>query len=138
MNKLQIRTQMRNFLSGITPKDRHTRSLAACRLLIATREFKNAQTIMIFMSMSSEVETSTLAVQAWQEGKNIAVPRIDWEGKRMEAIEIKSLEVDMESTRAENSKVEVMQPTKGMVVPLGLIDMVVVPGLAFDRQGGRV
>ena len=72
--------------------------MAACQQLTATREFKNAQTIMIFMSMPEELETATLAVRAWQEGKNIAVPRIDWNAKRMEPVEIRSLDVGMRTT----------------------------------------
>ena len=75
MNKNQIRANMKTFLAGLSAGERHIRSLAACQHLIGAREFKNSQTIMIFMSMPSEVETSTLAVKAWQEGKNIAVPR---------------------------------------------------------------
>jgi len=51
MNKNQIRVNMKLFLQGLSAHDRHVRSLAACQHLISTREFKNAQTIMIFMSM---------------------------------------------------------------------------------------
>jgi 5-formyltetrahydrofolate cyclo-ligase len=99
---------------------------------------------MIFMSMPSEVETSTLAVRAWQEGKNIAVPRIDWEAKRMEPVEIKSLDVGIQSSGPAapqgnaGAPIMIRQPTEGKVVPLGLIDMIVIPGLAFDRTGYRV
>jgi len=133
MNKSQIRADMNGFLTGLSPADRHARSMAACHQLISTREFKNAQMIMIFMSMPSELETSTLAVRSWQEGKNIAVPRLDWHSKRMEPVEIRSLDVGMKMTGP-----GVREPVTGTVVPLGLIDMIVVPGLAFDRRGYRV
>ncbi len=133
MNKNQIRTQMKTFIAGLSPGDLHLRSIAACQQLIATREFKSAQMIMIFMSMPGEVETSTLAVKAWQECKNIAVPRIDWTDNRMEPVEIRSLDVGMKTTGP-----GVREPVDGTLVSLALIDMVVTPGLAFDRQGLRV
>ena len=133
MNKSQIRADMKAFLTGLSPADRHARSIAACHQLISTREFKNAQMIMIFMSMPSEVETSTLAVRAWQENKSIAVPRMDWHARRMEPVEIRSLDVGMQTTGP-----GIREPVTGTTVSLGLIDMVVVPGLAFDRQGYRV
>src|SRR3954468_17708112 len=95
MIKTEIRARMKAFLGGLTPQDRHMRSLAACQQLMSTREVKSAQTIMIFMSMPTEVANSTLAVKSWQEGKNIAVPRVDWNAKRMEPVEIKSLDVGM-------------------------------------------
>ncbi len=133
MNKNDIRIGMKAFLAGLTAADRHARSIAACQQLMSTREFKAAQTIMIFMSMPTEVETSTLAIKAWQEGKNVAVPRVDWAGKRMEPVEICSLDVGMTTTGP-----GIREPITGKAVPLGCIDMVVVPGLAYDHKGYRV
>jgi 5-formyltetrahydrofolate cyclo-ligase len=141
MNKNVIRANMKDFLARMTPEERHARSLAACHNLITAREFKHAQMIMIFLSMPSEVETSTLAVKAWQEGKSIAAPRIDWNTKKMEPVEIRSLDVGMATkpvagAAAGNSGIR--EPVSGTTVPLALIDMVVIPGLAFDRRGYRV
>ncbi len=84
MSKSEIRATMKKFLAGISPEERHARSIAACHNLVTSREFKNAQTIMIFMSLPSEIEASTLAVKAWQECKTIAVPRVEWSSNRME------------------------------------------------------
>jgi 5-formyltetrahydrofolate cyclo-ligase len=133
MLKSQIRNDMKAFLTSLTPTDRHARSIAACQQFMTTREFKNAQMIMIFMSMPSELETGTLAVRAWQEGKSIAVPRVDWNAQRLEPVEIRSLDVGMRT-----SGPGVREPVSGTAVPLGLIDVVIVPGQAFDRQGYRV
>jgi 5-formyltetrahydrofolate cyclo-ligase len=131
--KGQIRADMKSFLAGLSPAERHARSLAACHQLAATREFKDAQLIMIYLSMPTELETSTLALRAWQEGKSIAVPRVDWNNNHMVPVEIRSLDVDMRTTGP-----GVREPVTGTVVPLGLIDLVVVPGQAFDRHGGRL
>ena len=133
MTKTQIRAEMKAFLGTIDAENRHRRSLDACAFLAATKEFRNAQTIMMFLSLEVEVETATLAVKAWAEGKSIAVPRVDWEGQRMDPLEIKSLDVGMRTARQ-----GVREPVDGRVVPLDSIDMVVVPGLAFDRRGYRV
>jgi 5-formyltetrahydrofolate cyclo-ligase len=138
MNKNQLRANMKLFLQGLSTQDRHVRSLAACQQLVSTREFKHAQTLMIFMSMPSEVETSTLAVKAWQEGKSIAVPRIDWDSKRMEPVEIRSLDVGMQTSGPAGTGIAIREPVDGTAVPLGVIDMVVIPGMAFDRNGFRV
>jgi 5-formyltetrahydrofolate cyclo-ligase len=133
MHKNQIRAAMKFFLAGLSPAERHARSIAACQQLLSTREFKHSQMIMIFLSMPTEVETSALAVKAWQEGKSVAAPRVDWDGKRMDPIEIRSLDVGMQTTVP-----GLREPVSGNSVPLGVIDMVVVPGLAFDRRGYRV
>ena len=133
MNKTQIRTNMRALLKNLPADERRQRSLAACELLAGTREFRNAQMIMLFLSMLSEIETSSLALKAWQEGKSIAVPRVDWESRRMDPLEIRSLDTGLQ-TVAQGYR----QPIEGTVVSLGLIDIVIIPGLAFDRKGFRV
>ena len=63
MQKNEMRASMKATLAGMTPAERHARSLAACQQLMATREFKSAQMIMIYMSMPGEVDTSPLAVK---------------------------------------------------------------------------
>lgn len=133
MTKPQIRTQMKAFLAGLSVMDRHKRSLDACALLSSIKEFKLAETIMLFLSMKSEVETSTLALRGWQEGKAIAVPRVDLMAQRMEPVEIRSLDTGLHET-----SLGVRQPLSGNAMPLAMIDLVVIPGLAFDRRGYRV
>jgi len=133
MSKIDIRATMRAFLKALSPEERHQRSVAACDRVAATREFHDAQMVMIFLSMPTEVETSALAMRAWQDGKSVAVPRVDWAAKRMEPVEIRSLDAGMQTIGP-----GFRQPIAGTVVPLGLIDMIVIPGLAFDRKGFRV
>ncbi|MEI8194551.1 MAG: 5-formyltetrahydrofolate cyclo-ligase [Phycisphaerae bacterium] len=128
-----IRANMKEFLDRLTPDERHRRSVEACAQLAATPQFRQAQLIMLFLSMPGEIETSTLALKAWAEGKSLAVPRVDWEAKHMVPVEINSLDTGLAT-----GKYGLREPSKGKVVPLDLIDMIVVPGLAFDRHGFRV
>lgn len=132
MSKNQIRADMQQLLKKITPEERHSRSLAACRNLLHLKEFKAAQMIMIFMSIPCEIETSPLAIQAWQEGKQIAVPRVDWDHHRMDPIEISSFDC------CEPGQKGIREPASGTSVPMALIDLIVVPGMSFDRCGFRV
>lgn len=132
-SKSHVRDQMKLFLAGLSASDRHARSLAACDNLAGTREFKRASTIMMFLSMKDEIETCTLAIRAWQEGKAVVVPRIHWSTTRMDPIQITSLETDVKE-----SALGFAEPIAGLPVPLGIIDMVIIPGLAFDGKGYRV
>ena len=133
MDKVTIRRNMKALLEKISPPDRHTRSLAACKRLAETAEFRAAQLIMLFLSMESEVETSTLAIQAWTAGKRIAVPRVFWEERAIEPVEIQSLDFSPQGKPAGPR-----EPVHGKLVSLGQIDLVVVPGKAFDRRGYRL
>ena len=133
MDKNRIRSQMREALKKLTPEERHTRSLAVCRRLEATSAFRAAQSVMLFFSMKSEVETAALALSAWQSGKSIVVPRVIWQERLIEPVEVNSLE-----TEASPHVPGLRQPKSGSPVSLSMIDIVAVPGLAFDLHGYRV
>jgi 5-formyltetrahydrofolate cyclo-ligase len=131
--KSQIRSHLRSVLSKLTESDRHAKSLAACALLASTPEFQAASTIMLFLSTPTEVDTATLALRAWQQGKTVVVPKVSWNARRMVPIEIGSLSSDqLQMSHG------VREPVAGNPVPLSMLDLVVVPGLGFTPAGYRI
>ena len=133
MQKNDLRKEMRSVLATITPEQRHIRSLDVCHQLQDTPEFRRAETIMLFLSMEQEVETSTLVLQAWKEGKTVALPRVRWAEREIEPVAIKSLD-----TSPNPSMQGLRDPVGGTPISLARIDLVAVPGLAFDRRGYRL
>ena len=133
MQKNDLRKEMRSVLASITPEQRHIRSLDVCHQLQDTPEFRRAETIMLFLSMEQEVETSTLVLQAWKEGKTVALPRVRWAEREIEPVAIKSLD-----TSPNPSMQGLRDPVGGTPISLARIDLVAVPGLAFDRRGYRL
>lgn len=117
----------------MTDADRAARSAAACRLLADQPEFRRSETVMLFLSLPTEVDTSPLAVQAWQAGKRVLAPSVSWEERRLAPIEIHSLTSGLETV-----EMGIRQPAEGALVPVGEIDLVVLPGLGFDEQGNRL
>lgn len=132
-NKAVIRRQLRERLAAMTDTDRHAKSLAACSFITSSREFANASTIMLYLSTAHEVDTSPLALRAWQAGKTVVVPKVSWDQKRMLPVEITSLHADMTT-----SGMGVREPVGGKPVLVNLIDLVVVPGLGFTNDGYRI
>lgn len=124
---------MRQKLAALTPAEWHERSVAACRNLLSTPEYARAEVVMIFLTMTCEVDTSHIALQAWNEMKRVLAPRVAWEQRRMLPTEINSLTSDVRE-----GVLGVRQPVEGMPVPVSDIDLLVVPGLAFDRHGNRL
>jgi 5-formyltetrahydrofolate cyclo-ligase len=131
--KAAIRRQLRETLAAMTDTDRHTKSLAACALIASSQEFAMASTIMLYLSTAHEVDTSPLALRAWQAGKTVVVPKVSWDQKRMLPVEITSLHADLTT-----SGLGVREPVGGKPVPNNLIDLVVVPGLGFTAKGFRI
>ena len=67
------------------------------------------------------------------EGKTALVPKVDEASHTMIAVAIDSLEAGLE-----RSRYGILEPTASEARPPGEIDLVIAPGLAFDRAGNRL
>jgi 5-formyltetrahydrofolate cyclo-ligase len=132
-NKTLIRRQLRETLSHMTDAVRHAKSVSACSLVTASPEFTSARVVMLYLSMPLEVETSNLALRAWQADKTVVVPKVSWDQRRMLPIEISSLTAGLTTTGQ-----GMREPMSGNPIPLNLIDLVIVPGLGFTNNGYRI
>ena len=132
-SKAVIRRQIREKLSRMTEPVRHAKSLAACSLVTASPEFNSARVIMLYLSMPLEVDTSNLALRAWQAGKAVVVPKVSWDQRRMLPVEITTLQTGITTTGP-----GIKEPIAGKPIPTDYIDLVVVPGLGFTPTGHRI
>jgi len=95
--------------------------------------FIEAQLIFTYVSYKDEVDTIALINYAINHKKRIAVPKIISLEEGMVAIEIKSIE------ELKENSLGILEPVdfKNQINP-SEIDFSIVPGLAFDRKGGRL
>ena len=101
---------------------------------VPQKRFRAAQTIMVYLSTPTEVDTAPLALRAWQQGKTVVVPKVSWDARRMVPVEISSLSSDQVQLTTKGFR----EPIAGNPVPLSFIDMVIVPGLGFTASGHRL
>ena len=133
MEKLQMRGQIKDLLMEIAPEVRIEKSKKACQNFIGTELYDSASVIMVFLSLPHEVDTTPIILDAWQKGKTIAVPKVSWQQRHMIPIELKSLEAGLTI-----GTYGIRNPSTGVPVPLDDIDIVIAPGLGFDKDGGRI
>jgi len=88
---------------------------------------------MVFLSLPTEIDTTPLVLRAWQDQKRVLAPKLSWEQRRMLPIEIRSLTDDLS-----DSMLGIREPASGIPMPIETIDLVIVPGLAFDQYGNRL
>jgi len=131
--KRALRQQIRQLLEALPPEELTRRSAAACALVCEQPEYRQADVLMLFLSTPHEVDTSQLAIRAWADQKRVLAPRVTWDQRRMLPIEIQSL-----ATGVEVGYMGIREPVEGMPVPVSDIELVIVPGLAFDEQGNRL
>ena len=115
------------------PEDlRRKKSRKIKKRLFSLKEFKKAQTILFYYSKDSEVETKEMMEEALLQGKRVLLPRV--RGREIYLGEIKDLEKDVEK-----GSFGILEPkeTPKKAPPKG-IDLVILPGIAFDLKGKRI
>ena len=133
-SKANIRSRMRAALKAMTPEQRHGASVAACARLIKLEAFQQAAVIMLYMPLANEIDVTHAAMRCFRLGKTVCVPKVDWDRCEMHAVEITSLDdrvLDCDEHGLRSPRV--CSP----VVP-SVIDVVVVPALAYDPRGNRL
>ncbi|MDP7637021.1 MAG: 5-formyltetrahydrofolate cyclo-ligase [Phycisphaerae bacterium] len=133
-DKKQIRSEIMQTLATMSAEASAKASQAACKQLIGQREFADAGTVMIFLPMPGEIDARRIARDAWAAGKRVAVPKVAAGAQGlMEAIEIHSLEADLAVNRW-----GIHEPTSNRPLGTNELDLIVVPGLAYDQYGNRL
>ncbi len=135
--KKKLRTEIRQKLSALDPTVAHAKSMAACLKLVAQPEFAKARSIMIYLPMSGEVDIGPIALRGWQDQKTIAAPKLAWDQRHMIPVEIRSLETGLVKTDRP-AVPNLREPATGEPVPVEMLDLVIVPALAYDRKGNRL
>jgi 5-formyltetrahydrofolate cyclo-ligase len=135
--KKKLRTEIRQKLSELDPTVAHAKSMAACLKLMAQPEFAKAKSVMIYLPMAGEIDVAPIALRGWQEQKTIAAPKISWEQRHMIPLEIRSLETGLVKI-SRPTLPNLREPAGGEPVPVEMLDMVIVPALAYDRKGNRL
>jgi 5-formyltetrahydrofolate cyclo-ligase len=133
MDKTQLRNELRQILARMPEAVRQEKSRQVCGYLLGADDYKRASVVMVFLSMPGEVDTTPILLDAWQQGKTVVVPQVLWDRRHMIPVEIRSLKSGLDV-----DKKGLRNPTAGEPVPYEEIDLVIVPGLGFDRQCNRL
>jgi 5-formyltetrahydrofolate cyclo-ligase len=125
---------MRSMLKALDAQTRHALSIAACTRLVALEAFEHAQNIMMYLPLAQEVDVTPAVLRCFQSSKTVCVPKVDWNRQDMSPVEITSLDdrvmdIDEHGVRS---------PRAGNLILPSTINLVIVPGLAYDPSGHRL
>lgn len=131
--KDKLRVEMLNRLKQQQEKERISKSRAVKEKLFNSAEFKKAKVVMFYVSKDYEVNTYDMIDEAILMGKIVIVPKTTKKENKLSVYEI--------STRNELSlgNFGIYEPKRSC--GLGkkeTIDLVVTPGIVFDKYGNRI
>lgn len=132
--KSEIRKIMKEKLSSLSkPLYEHFSYLIAQRLF-QDSDWKEAEMIGITVSNPPEVDTFQIIRKAWDEGKRVAIPKCCPDTKTMEFRTLTAF------NQLESVYYGLFEPIKGLTekVEPSQIQLLIVPGLAFTKNGYRV
>ncbi|OLO26971.1 5-formyltetrahydrofolate cyclo-ligase [Alkalihalophilus pseudofirmus] len=132
--KKELRSLVKEKLNEMTEEEYMHNSKMIKEHLCSTVSWKNANTIAITISRGKEVDTYKIIKKAWQDGKNVVVPRTYPELSTMVFFKITDF------NELENTYFQLKEPKENVCLPYECekIDLIIVPGVAFDREGNRL
>ncbi|SDI32791.1 5-formyltetrahydrofolate cyclo-ligase [Natribacillus halophilus] len=134
MQKSEIRTYIVQQFATLTDEELEMRGRQLHEYLYEHPSWREANVIAVTVATPREIPTRPLIEKAWMEGKKIVVPKTD--GKRR-VLDFYTLSSFAELKQRKNSLWE-PDPNRSERVPSEHIDLLIVPGLAFNETGYRV
>lgn len=130
MEKQQLRTLIREKKRAMTPEQISRASAHLARLFLRLPQYRNAKSIYGYLPFNQEVDTTDILMQALRDGKKVALPKTF--GSEMRFIWVDDL------TAVQKAGLGCPEPIAEAPVADDPDALVLLPGLAFDLQGGRM
>jgi len=122
---------------ALSPKKQNEKSKKIIGSLLRLPEIQKASTLFVYVNFRSEVRTDSFIKKCLLAGKKVAVPVTRVAEKKLIAIRITDPEKDLQPGYcAIPEPGEYLQQT--MAINPASIEVVIVPGSVFDKQGGRL
>lgn len=127
-----MRRKMEVLKASLGEEELRRRSAAVEKRLLALPEYDAADSVMIYVSKAGEVSTRGLIRRALADGKRVAAPMAVPATRSLILGPVHDFEADLARGRY-----GVLEPTR-TGVDAAEIDLFIVPGTAFDREGNRL
>lgn len=127
LRKFAINELKRIFASG----EKIQKEQVIYEKLFDSELWKNSQTIGITLASSFEISTKPIIYQAWRQNKKVFVP------KTLPKRKIAFYSFD-EQTKVELSSLGIMEPVVEKTIVKENMDLLIVPGLIYNREGYRI
>lgn len=132
MTKQELRDHIKAKIKQMRPADRDTASLYVCLQIIGTPEWQKADTVLLYAALPDEVDLSLLIQDAEGCDKRILLPVVDGDQLLIKVYDPRHI--------ARQGKYNIMEPTAQCqtLSDLSKIDLAIIPGRAFTRDGLRM
>ncbi|XP_041799555.1 5,10-methenyltetrahydrofolate synthetase (5-formyltetrahydrofolate cyclo-ligase) [Chelmon rostratus] len=138
--KQALRKEIRRRIAALSDEEKRRQSAALSQKLFRHPKYVSCQRIAVFVSMDDEVCTEEIIKDVFKQGKRCFIPRYESNGNHMDMLKLNSLqEVETMPLTSWN----IRQPadddnSREEALASGGLDLILMPGLGFDRAGNRL
>jgi len=132
-SKEQFRKETLSKLKNQAKREALEKSKIIKKKLFSMSEFKKSKLVMLYASKNEEVNTQEIIDEALEMGKRVALPLV------VSLRQIVPKEITNRQTDLVKGNYDIYEPRECQKdVQLGSIDLVIVPGVVFDRRNTRL
>ena len=133
-DKAELRQLVGREVAAISSDQRMIQSGQLRDRLKGLKVWREARTVFAYAALADEPVLDELLAEAIVSGRRVALPRFDQATSSYQAVAVQDWSRDLVA-----AKFGVREPKPGgLVVPWKQLDLVLVPGVAFDRRGARL
>ncbi len=144
--KRDLRREVAARIRAMSAEERAAESARVCELVADSPEYVSARSILMYHALEDEVDLGTLIDDAIHSGREVLLPVVgEGRGSAGEAAtpsrsrEMSVCSVGDPARDLREGVFGIMEPRGGMPLEdLSQIGLVLAPGRAFDREGGRL
>lgn len=111
--------------------DKEIKSEIIEKKLIKTKEFINAKIVGVYISLKDEVNTNEIIKECFKINKKVAIPKVLNE----HIIEFYTIK---ENEKLQEGLYHIMEPNNKNIISKDDIDLMIIPGICFDKQKNRI
>lgn len=131
--KHKIRQQVLKIRDSLKAEEKKEADQIIKKNFLLSDEYIKSSRIFIYISFGSEINTIDIIKYALCDGKKVFVPRTDIKNKVMDAVRIESL------NNLKKDKYGILEPSSDIeAASPDTFDLIIVPGVAFDKEGRRI
>jgi len=135
LNRNEVRQHILRCRMLMPPDRVKEKSKIIMEKIMTSDAYRKARSLMVYVDFRNEVGTESLISRALEEGKRVSVPITGIKEKKLTPSELLEYPGDLEP-----GAWGILEPRKSCVRPVDPmdLDMVIVPGVAFDSGGNRL
>jgi 5-formyltetrahydrofolate cyclo-ligase len=130
VTKVDLRRELLKKRLSLSPELRSIYDRRIVENLYNLPEFKDAGTVLLYCAVKGEPDITPIFERVLGEGKGLVLPKVEGEGIKLISVR--------DPLCLTNGTFNIPEPSEGVIIEPEEVELAVIPGIGFDREGYRI